>query len=107
MTFHHKSIKRFWMDGVLYDEAHTDRLKQEYLALLVLQMKSEGYVVRADIDPDWTMEYIGSRKGFKFKLSVYGCYVGKRKAQQVDKMYGYRPQYAQQKKDKSKQRSDT
>ncbi len=95
------------MEGILYDEAHTDRLKQEYLALLMLQMKADGYVVRADIDPDWTMEYIGSRKGFKFKLSVYGCYVGKKKAQQVDKMYGYRPQYAQEKKNKRKQRSDT
>ncbi len=90
------------MEGTLYDEAHTDRLKREYLALLVLQMKSEGYVVRADIDPDWTMDYVGQSKGFKFKLSVYGTYIGKKKAQTVDRLYGYKPQYSQQANKKNK-----
>ena len=82
------------MEGTLYDEAHIERLKIEYLALLVLQMKSEGYVVRADIDPDFTISYNGPRNGYHFKLSVYGVYLGKRKAQEIDKMYGYKPQYA-------------
>jgi len=92
----------------LYDEAHTDRLKREYLALVVLQMKTEGYVVRADVDPDWTMTYISPSKGFKFKLSVYGCYVGKKKAQEVDRLYGYKPQYSSKAKSaNTKQKTDT
>lgn len=108
MTFHHKSIKKFGIEGVLYDEAHTDRLKREYLALVILQMKSEGYVVRADIDPDWTMEYISAARGFRFKLSVYGSYIGKKKAQEVDRMYGYKPQYnSKAKRSNARQSSDT
>lgn len=108
MTFHHKSIKKFGIEGTLYDEAHTDRLKREYLALVILQMKTEGYVVRADIDPDWTMAYINPAKGFKFKLSVYGSYVGKKKAQQVDRLYGYKPQYNPKAQNAdTKQKTDT
>ncbi len=108
MTFHHKSIKKFGIEGTLYDESHTDRLKREYLALVILQMKSEGYVVRADIDPDWTMSYISPAKGFKFKLSVYGSYIGKKKAQSVDRLYGYKPQYSSRaKSDSTRQKSDT
>jgi len=91
--FHHKSIKRFGIEGTLYDEADVDRLKREYLALVVLQMKANGYVPRADIDPDFTVSYLGPRAGFQFQMSVYGVYVGKRKAQQLDRLYGYKPQY--------------
>lgn len=104
--FHHKSIKRFDIAGTLYDEAHIDRLKREYLALLVLQMKSEGYVVRADIDPDFTISYNGARNGYSFRLSIYGVYLGKRKAQQIDQMNGYKPQYAAKPVD-SKQKKTT
>ncbi len=81
------------MEGTLYDEADVDRLKREYLALIVLRMKADGFAVRTDIDPDFTVFYIGPRDGFSFKLSVYGVYVGKRKAQQIDRLYGYKAQY--------------
>lgn len=106
MSFHHKSIKRFAIEGTLYDESHTDRLKHEYVALLVLQMKADGYVVRADIDPDWTMSYMSPAKGFKFKLSVYGAYVGKKKAQEVDRLYGYKPQYVKKPVQSKRKHSD-
>lgn len=91
--FHHKSIKRFSMRGTLYDEADIDRLKREYLALLVLEMRADGYVVRSDIDPDFTINYLGPRDGFAFILSIYGVYIGKRKAQKVDYIHGYKPLY--------------
>ena len=106
--FHHKSIKRFGIEGTLYDEAHIERLKIEYTALLVLQMKSEGYVVRADIDPDFTIFYNGTRGGYSFKLSIYGVYLGKKRAQEVDRMYGYKPQYAKKPiEDKQKKTTGT
>lgn len=107
--FHHKPIKKFSIDGTLYDEAHASRLKAEYLALLVLQMKASGYVVRADIDPDFTMSYNGSGKGFCFRLSIYGVFLGKRKAQAISSMYGYRPTYERSEMQKKQKRpsSDT
>lgn len=107
MNLHHKRISRFDIEGTIYDEAHIDRLKREYLALVVLQMKSDGYVPRADIDQDFTVSYHGPRKGYSFRLSVYGVYVGKKTAQLIDSAYGYRPQYAKKTKAQANQKKTT
>jgi AAA15 family ATPase/GTPase len=79
MGFLHKNIKRFEIDGEIYDEATIPRIKEQYIDLLKVIMQNKGYVIRYDIDPDFSVEYTG--KGFKFILSVYGVFVGKRKAQ--------------------------
>lgn len=82
MTISHRSIKRFFIDGEIHDEACIPRLKNEYTLLLTRMMKSKGYLVRYDIDPDFTIEYNG--KAFDFKLSVYGVFVGKKRAEWFD-----------------------
>lgn len=74
----HKNIKRFFMEGSIGDEAHIPRLKDEYISVLKVLMEKDGYSVRFDIDPDFTVLYNGN--SFDFKLSVYGVYVGKRQA---------------------------
>ncbi len=107
MNLHHKRISRFDIEGTIYDEAHVERLRREYLALVVLQMKSEGYVTRSDIDQDFTLSYNGPTGGYSFKLSVYGIYVGKKTAQVVDSVYGYKPQYANKTKAKKGQKKTT
>ncbi len=93
MTLHHKAIRRFQVEGSIYNDAHIQRLRTEYLALLVLSMKTDGYVPRYEIDPDFTIDYQGA-DGYAFKLSVYGCFVGKKKAQMIDGMTGYTPRFA-------------
>lgn len=107
MNLHHKRITRFDIEGTIYDEAHVDRLRKEYLALVVLQMKSEGYIPRSDIDLDFTLSYSGPRNGYTFRLSVYGVYVGKRSAQLLDSAYGYKPQYSNKAKAKAAQKKTT
>lgn len=92
MSYHHKPIRKFDLEGSIYDDAHIERLKHEYIALVVLGMKEEGYVPRYEIDVDFTLEYVGY--GYRFKVSVYGSFVGKRKAQEIDGLDGYRPRYA-------------
>lgn len=82
-TFHHKPIKRFYLDGDIHDEALTPRLKTEYVKLLLLEMKLCGYVPRLDIDPDFTIEYNIQTQNFTFKLSIHGVYVGKRKSEWI------------------------
>lgn len=79
MVVSHKNIKRFQIDGEIYDEAAIPRIKEQYIDLLKFMMQHKGYVIRYDIDPDFTVEYTG--KGFNFLLSVYGVFVGKRKSQ--------------------------
>ena len=82
-TFHHKPIKRFYLDGEIHDESLTPRLKTEYVKLLMLEMKLCGYVPRLDLDPDFTIEYNIHKQNFTFKLSVHGVYVGKRKSEWI------------------------
>lgn len=82
-TTHHKSIKRFGLDGSIKDDHLLPRLKSEYLRLLDTEMRLKGYVPRLDINPDFTIQYNYAREYFEFELSVYGIYLGKKKSQWV------------------------
>jgi transposase len=46
-------------------------------------MKIAGYVPRLDIPVDFTIEYNYKKEYFKFEISVYGVYVGKRKSEWI------------------------
>jgi hypothetical protein len=82
-NLHHKPIKRFDLDGNIYDDSAILRLKTEYIRLLVSEMKISGYVPRFDIDPDFTMRYNEQAEIFEFKLSIYGIYIGKKKTEWI------------------------
>jgi hypothetical protein len=79
MPISHRNIKRFYLDGEIYDESAIPRLREQYIQMLMITMRAKGFVIRYDIDPDFTLSYNG--KTFDFKLSVYGVFVGKRKAE--------------------------
>jgi len=86
MAVSHKNIKRFYLDGEIYDEAAIPRVKDQYVRMLADLMFVKGYLPRIDIDPDFTVMYNG--RTFNFEMSVYGVFVGKRKCEQysgVDK----------------------
>jgi hypothetical protein len=82
-NLHHKPIKRFSLDGNIYDDSAILRLKTEYIRLLVSEMKISGYVPRFDIDPDFTIRYNEKVEIFEFILSIYGTYIGKKKAKWI------------------------
>jgi hypothetical protein len=67
MSYSHRKITKFGLEGEIFDDAKIPKIK--------------GYVPRYDIDPDFTISYNG--KTFEFKLSVYGVYVGKKRAKCV------------------------
>lgn len=86
MVLSHKSIRRFFLDGEIYDESYIPRIKDQYIRMVNDLMYTKGYLPRIDIDPDFTVMYNG--RTFEFKLSAYGVFVGKRKCEQfsgVDK----------------------
>jgi hypothetical protein len=76
--FAHKNLKRFYLEGEIYDDSKIPALKDQYVLLLHDIMTSKGYVPRYDVDMDFTLEYNG--KTFEFKMSIYGVFVGKKKA---------------------------
>jgi len=82
-SYHHKPLKRFYINGIIQDEALLGRLKIEYVRLLVSEMRLSGYVPRIDIDPDFTLRYNDSKDFFEFELSVHGVYAGKRKSEWI------------------------
>lgn len=81
--YHHKPVKRFYINGVIQDEALIGRLKIEYIRLLISEMRISGYVPRIDIDPDFTIRYNEIKGFFEFELSVHGVYAGKRKSEWI------------------------
>jgi hypothetical protein len=99
-NFHHKPIKKFNLQGLIYDDSAIGRLRNEYLRLLVSEMRLSGFVPRFDIDPDFTIDYNEQKKYFEFELTIYGTYVGKRKSEWIEGLYGLKPIYTQQNKSK-------
>jgi hypothetical protein len=83
INIQHRPIKRFSLDGSIYDDAEIWRLKNEYISLLIMEMKISGHVPRLNIAPEFTMVYNEKTETFYFKLSIYGIYVGKRKSEWI------------------------
>jgi hypothetical protein len=98
--FHHKPLKKFSLDGSIHDESATPRLKNEYIRLLISEMKLTGYVPRIDIEPDFTIDYNSKKRCFDFEVSVYGIYVGRKKSECILGIDVFRPLYIQKNKSK-------
>ena len=96
MSYMHKRIKRFYLDGQIHDDRFIPRMKEEYIRLLSDSMKDEGYVIRLDIEPDWSLSYTGNH--YEFILSVYGSFIGKKAAACIDGLDKNRPIYTHQSK---------
>ena len=93
-NFMHKNIKRFHLDGTIYDDSFIPRLKEEYIRILETQMKLQGYSPRLDIEPDFTIHYTG--KAYDFILSLYGTFVGKRNSECLTGIDKNKPIFIQQ-----------
>jgi hypothetical protein len=82
-NIHHKNLKRFSLAGSIHDDSAIWRLREEYISLLMTEMRISGYVIRLDIAPDFTIDYNENARKFNFELSVHGIYVGKRKSEWI------------------------
>jgi hypothetical protein len=100
LNYHHRSIKKFNLNGKIHDEAATPRLKEEYIRLIVSNMKVQGYVPRFDIEPDFTIDYNYNKQYFEFELSIYGIYVGKKKSECIQGIDGNKVIYTPPNKSK-------
>lgn len=96
MNFMHRRIKMYRLDGQILDDALIPRMKIEYIRLLSDSMRENGYVLRLDIEPDWTISYTGNH--YEFMLTVYGAYVGKKNAVCIEALDKNRAIYTPQNK---------
>jgi hypothetical protein len=97
-NYHHKPIKKFYLDGVIQDESAIGRLKLEYIRLLISEMKLSGYVPRFDIEPDFTIDYNERKRNFDFALTVHGIHVGRKQSEWIAGIDGNKPIYTQKNK---------
>ncbi len=80
VNLHHKPIKIFKLAGIIKDDAAIGRLRTEYIRILTQDMRDNGYALRLDIDPDFTIQYNSKHEYFEFNLSIYGTYIGRKKS---------------------------
>lgn len=83
----HKKIERFGFDGQIRDDSDFIRLRAQYESLVVHQMRDDGYVPVLDLGPMWSTQY-NKDETYSFDLTVYGVYVGRKKAWTIEGMDG-------------------
>jgi hypothetical protein len=74
----HKPIKRFQVRVEFLDDSDMVRIKHQYESMLTHQMRDKGYLRVLDIDTNFSVEFDGTT--WVFLMTLYGTYVGKRKA---------------------------
>jgi hypothetical protein len=99
-NFHHKTIKRFTLSGIIQDESALGRLKNEYARLLTSEMRLSGYVPRIDIDTDFTIDYNETKNYFEFEISLHGVYAGRKRSEWILGIDVNKPIYIQKSKSK-------
>jgi hypothetical protein len=96
--YHHRPIKKFYLDGIIHDESALGRLKDEYIRLLDSEMRLSGYVPRLDIVPDFTIDYNHNKNYFEFQLTVHGTYTGRKQSEWIAGIDVSTPIYTQKSK---------
>lgn len=74
-----KPIKMFLLDGILHDEKALGRMRGEAERYLEDDMRSKGYLPVIDLGSGYFTHY-KEDGSFYFKVTMYGIYVGKVKA---------------------------
>jgi hypothetical protein len=78
----HKNIKRFQINVEFHDDSDMIRIKAQYESLLSQDMRGKGYAKVLDIDTNFSVQFTGET--WSFLMTMYGVYVGKRKAWQSE-----------------------
>jgi hypothetical protein len=83
-----RNIKPFWINGVIKNDSDIIRLREMYERLLTDEMRSKGYVPVLDLDIQFSLRYNSDKDEYGFNLELYGVFVGKRKAWELEGFSG-------------------
>lgn len=78
----HKNIKVYHQSGQIRDDSDFIRIRREMIKVVTEQMHEDGFIPVHDLGPYWYTS-MGDKK-YYFDLMMYGIYVGKKKALQID-----------------------
>ena len=79
-----KLIKPFWLEGEFIDDSHAIYAKVNAEKTIGHSMRDKGYLKVLDLDPFWVIRYDQADNKWFFDMTIYGIYVGKRKAWQYE-----------------------
>jgi hypothetical protein len=83
-----KTIKSFIISGVIKDDSAIGRIRLMQEKLLLEDMRDRGYVPVLDLDSQFSISYNEARDNYSFYLEMFGVYVGKKKAMELEGFSG-------------------
>jgi len=83
-----RNIKAFLIGGVIKDDASIGKSRLMYERTLLQQMRDRGYVPVLDLEPQFSIKYNENKDTYSFNLEMFGVYVGKKKAQEIEGFSG-------------------
>ena len=83
-----KNIHNFTITGVIKDDSLLIKARENYERLLVQQMRDGGYVPILDMSSQWSTNYFPKTNHYGFYLTMFGVFVGKKKAKTIQGFSG-------------------
>jgi hypothetical protein len=83
-----RTIKAFLIGGVIKDDSSIGKSRLMYERVLLQDMRDRGYVPVLDLEPQFSIKYNELKDSYSFNLEMFGVYVGKKKAQEIEGFSG-------------------
>ena len=83
-----RTIKAFLIGGVIKDDSSIGKSRLMYERVLLQDMRDRGYVPVLDLEPQFSIKYNELKDRYSFNLEMFGVYVGKKKAQEIEGFSG-------------------
>ena len=82
-----RNIKTFLISGVV-SESGVSKARESYERILLQDMRSKGYVPMLDLESQFSIKYNITKDNYSFFLEMFGVYVGRKKAQEIEGFSG-------------------
>jgi hypothetical protein len=78
----HGKIVGYSESGIIADDSYFLRLKQEFESIIIERMREDGRLPIYELGTSWSTQREGDH--YTFRITIYGSYVGRKKAQEFD-----------------------
>ena len=83
-----RNIRSFLISGVIKSDSTIMKARENYERLLLQDMRDKGYVPVLDLEPQFSIKYNETKDTYSFFLELFGVYLGKKKAQEIEGFSG-------------------
>ena len=83
-----RNIRSFLISGVIKDDAGIGKAREMYERTLLEDMRFKGYVPILDLESQFSIKYNEQKNSYSFFLEMFGVYVGKKKAREIEGFSG-------------------